>query len=125
MKYQEYKAIQPTMNNCFFAFSKQQYDTGIRKHCLHGLKLFDGGFGLVGTKQGIQDFYDQYDKIDDAIKNDCDPQEVYNYEFSNHECSYTNDDEEAIKIVAGIFGVDKAMTVKRKYAYYKLHESTI
>ena len=120
MNYQEYKAIQPEMRNCFFAFNNEQLTEGIRKHCLNGLKLYNAGLGLIGTKEGIADFTGQYDKISEDIKNNCNPQDVYDYEFFNHECGYVNDDSEAIDIVIDYFGIEKAKEVKRKYGFRTL-----
>ena len=47
------------------------------------------------------------------VVENCSPQEVYDYEFLNHECGWTGDDEEAIQIVVHYFGVDRAKEVKR------------
>lgn len=115
MKYTEYLEIQPVMTNCFFAFSNEQFKEGIKKFNLEGQKIFNGGQGLYGTNEGITDFLNQYDKIFEDIKNNCNPQEVYDYEFINHECSYTCDDAEAFKIVVDIFGDIAASSVKRKF----------
>ena len=99
MTYQEYREIQPVMNNCFFAFNQEQFTAGIRKHCLNGLKIYNAGLGLYGTKSGIEDFYKQYDDIDKQIKENCNPQDVYDYEYNNHECSYTNDDSQVLMLL--------------------------
>ena len=56
------------------------------------------------------------------ISKECIPQEVYNYEFDNHECSYVGDDEEAIKIVIDYFGAEKAKDVNRKCAYFQIDD---
>lgn len=120
MKYHEYKEIQPTMKDCFFAFNNEQFYEGVEKFNLGGQKICDAGHGLYGTKEGIKNFLDQYEKIEEDIKNNCDPQDVYDYELWNHECSYTNDDTEAIKIVIDIFGDIAASGVKRKYCNQKI-----
>ena len=120
MKYQEYRAIQPSMVDCFFAFNNEQMTQGIREHCLHGLKLYAGPHGLVGTRNGIKTFLGHYDDISEQIKNNCNPQDVYDYEFDNHEYGYVNDDIEAIDIVIDYFGIEKAKEVKRKYGFRTL-----
>lgn len=57
------------------------------------------------------------------IKNECDPQEVYCYEYNNHECCIAFDgDIEAIRLVAGIWGVETAKTIKRRSAFYGVEE---
>ena len=120
--YTEITSKQPELEECFFAFSQDQLKKGIAKNNLEGKKLLDGGGGLIGTKFGIQKLFDYYDAQSKKISENCDPQEVYRYEFSNHECSYTNDDEEAIKIVIDYFGKEIAKTVKRRFSYFKIEE---
>ena len=120
--YIEYKDKHPELDGCFFAFSNSQFAEGIKKHGLEGQKLYDGGAGLFGTKEGIQKFIGFYDNLNKEIAENCDPQEVYDFEFSNHECGYTHDDTGAIKIVAATFGDEKAKTVKRRFACVKVEE---
>ena len=120
MTYQEYRKIQPVMNDCFFAFNQEQFIAGIRKHCLNGLKIKTTGFGLYGTESGILDFFKQYEDIDKQIKENCIPQDVYDYEYNNHECSYTNDDTEVLKIIERIFGKEAVYIIKRKYGFRSL-----
>lgn len=43
---------------------------------------------------------------------ECDPQEVYFYEYNNHECQY-HDDTHAYAIIVDIFGEDIAKQIKR------------
>lgn len=115
MTYQEYKEINPVMKDCFFAFSNQQMAEGIKEHNLEGVEIFSADYGLYGTKEGIKEFLGHYDKISEEIKNNCNPQDVYNYECDNHEVSFTNDDSEVIDIIIDYFGIDKAKEIKRKY----------
>jgi len=57
------------------------------------------------------------------IFHECDPQEVYCYEYNNHECCIAFDgDIEAIRLVAGIWGVETAKTIKRRSAFYRVEE---
>jgi hypothetical protein len=113
------------MGECFFAFSKSQLEDGIREKGLEGKKLYSAGSGLYGTDEGIKSYIErrvkQIEDINSEIAGKCSPQEVYDYEFANHECGYVCDDEEAIKIVVGIFGADRAGNeVKRRHAYYSI-----
>ena len=114
--YTQLKDQQPVLSDCFFAFSQSQINEGIEKHNLKGKKLFRADGGLFGTQEGIQKLYNDYDAISKQITETCDPQEVYNYEFGNHECSYVGDDEEAIKLVVSYFGDERAKEVKRRCA---------
>lgn len=119
-RYAELKDKQPEMWECFFAFSNSQFAEGKKKAGIEDRKLYDGGMGLYGTQEGIKKFFNFYDNLDKEIAENCDPQEAYNYEFDNHECSITCDDSDVIAIVIHIFGKDKAKTVKRKYGYTEI-----
>jgi len=117
--YTQIKNVEPILTDCFFAFSNVQFEEGMSKHNLKGQKICSAGAGLYGTREGIKTLFDFYENRSKEISKKCEPQEVYDYEFCNHECSYTNDDEEAIKIVIDIFGTERAKEVKRKYGYFK------
>lgn len=118
--YYKLKEQQPELVDCFFAFSDSQYKEGLEKRNLQGKKIFKADGGLFGTQEGIQKLYDDYEAISKEITEKCDPQEVYDYEFINHECSYVGDDEEAIKIVVSYFGDERAKEVKRRFAITKI-----
>lgn len=122
LKYEEIKNRQPKLVECFFAFSKKQYEEGIRTKQLEGKKVFSAGFGgLYGTEEGIEALSDFYDNISREIAEKCTPEEVYKYEYANHECEYTGDDSEALKIVILYFGADRAreVTPLRKGIFYR------
>ena len=85
MNYQEIKNEQPILRNCFFAFSTEQFNEGIEKYNLTGQKIYRGFGGLYGTKEGIEELMSFYDNLNNRIAKECDPQEVYDYEFGNHE----------------------------------------
>lgn len=114
--YKEIKDLQPTLTECFFAFSNEQFNEGIKKAGIEGQKIYSGHGGLFGTNDGIQSLYSFYENTAKRIGNECDPQEVYDYEFVNHECGYVGDDEEAIKIVASHFTDEQTKAVKRRFA---------
>ena len=122
MEYHEIKNRQPEMIECFFAFSTDQYNEGKAKMIPEGKKIFSAGRGLYGTKEGIEKLLAFYDAMTAEIGEKCDPQKVYNYEYDNHECSYTCTDDEVIKIVVSYFGEEKALTVKRRPASLKISE---
>lgn len=119
--YTAIKSKEPVLVDCFFAFSNDQLKEGIAKHNLEGKKLCSAGAGLFGTREGIKKLLDDYEQIDKNIAAECDPQEVYDYEFDNHECSYTCEDSEAFAIVERIFGKERAGGVKRKFAFHPMH----
>jgi hypothetical protein len=118
--YSQLKNIEPKLVDCFFAFSKSQYNEGIIKHNLQDKKIFRADGGLFGTQEGIAKLFADYEEISKKITENCQPQDVYDNEFDNHECSYVGDDEEAIKIVVSYFGDEKAKEVKRRFAVTKI-----
>lgn len=118
--YTALKDQSPELVDCFFAFSNSQYTEAIEKHNLQNKKILRAAGGLFGTQEGIQKLYDDYEAISKQITDTCEPQEVYAYEFDNHECSYVGDDEEAIKLVVSYFGDEKAKEVKRRFAVTKI-----
>ena len=124
MNYQQIKNEQPILKDCFFAFGQSQFNEGIVKHNLQGQKIYNGGSGLYGTKEGIEKLFAFYEGLNDRIAKECNPQEVYDYEFDNHECSYTNDDSEAMMIVMGTFTEQQCKSIKRKYGHYSIEELT-
>jgi len=113
MNYLETKDEHPTMEDCFFAFSNEQFAEGLERFNLKKEDIRSGGMGLYGTVEGIKKFMSFYDEQSKRIGEQCDPQQVYNYEFDNHECSYIGDDTEAIKLVVSYFGDERAKAVKR------------
>lgn len=64
---------------------------------------------------------DAFKKMFEQTAKECDPQEVYFYEFDNHESMVAWDgDYDAIKVVIDIFGVDVARKVKRYNAEHDI-----
>lgn len=103
----------------FFAFSNDQFEEGLKsiRPLAEGEKLVRIGGGGFATKDGAKRLFEFYESIDAKIKTECDPQEVYVYEYNNHECCIAWDgDLEAIKIIIDIWGEDVARTIKRHRA---------
>jgi hypothetical protein len=120
MNYQDIKNQQPILRDCFFAFSTQQFEEGIAKHNLEGQKIYRGMSGLYGTESGIKELLNFYSDVNDRIAKECNPQEVYDYEFDNHECSITCDDTDAMMIIVSTFTEEQVKNVKRKNGYLNL-----
>ena len=113
--YKEIKMQEPELFECFFAFSDEQFKEGVEKMGLEGKKIVRAPHdGLFGTREGIAKLLADYDKIDQEIAAECKPQDVYDYEFNNHECEYVGDDSEAFEIVKCLFG-ERAVEVKRRF----------
>lgn len=118
--YSTLKNQHPELVDCFFAFSESQYQEAIIEKNLQEKKILRAGGGLFGTQEGITKLYSDYENISKQITENCDPQQVYDYEFGNHECSYVGDDEEAIKIVSSYFSDERTKEVKRRFAIIKI-----
>ena len=109
--------------DCFFAFSDRQFEDGLKsiRPLREGEKLVSIGAGGYGTKDGAERLFAFYDAVDEKIRSECDPQEVYVYEYNNHECCISWDgDLEAIRLVASIWGEDVARRIKRRSEYYSI-----
>jgi dihydroorotase len=115
--YQEIKNQHAPLINCFFAFSNEQIHEGIEKAGLQGVKLISAGAGLYGSREGIDAIVAFYDSVAAKIKKECNPQEVYDYEFFNHECDYVGDDPEAFQIVEEYFTPDQCKGINRRFVF--------
>lgn len=121
-RYIEIQNSHPDLDECgvFFAFNEKQFDEG----CKHLLEIGKAGDccvyshpqinGLHGTKEGILKYIAYYDELGERVSKECDPQEVYFYEYNNHECMIAfNGDEDAIRLVIIYFGKDVANGITR------------
>lgn len=129
-----YREINNQHPNCddygvFFAFSKEQFAKGVAH--LKELGFIkeeselrqDKRTGLIGTNDGISGFLNFYDTSRAAIPQECDPQEVYFYEYNNYESMYAWDgDLEAIKIIIAYWGADVARKLIRFNASKSIDE---
>lgn len=131
-RYREIKDQHPDADECgvFFAFSNQQFGEGYKRlielgHIKKGDKVLRGVGGAFGTKEGLDKFFKFYEDRDTPIREECDPQEVYFYEYNNHESMIAWDgDLEAIKIIISIWGADVARNIKRFNASMTVEQIT-
>lgn len=102
-------------NNIFFAFSDKQFEEGKKKaHITDDMKIYSYGAGMFGTHEGFKKYLAACEECDRRIKEECDPQEIYVYEYNNHECMIDWDgDENAIIIIIDTWGADVAKSIKR------------
>lgn len=104
----------------FFAFSKEQYEEGKARmkelgFYKDGQKIYSFGMGGYGTsKELIDAFFNFYAERSKLMAKECDPQEVYIYEYNNHECMLSWDgDEPAYKIIVEMYGEEIAKSITR------------
>lgn len=100
-----------------FAFGKEQFDkmlSILKPKLKEGEKIIAFGSGGFATPYGYNQLVKFYDEMNERIKNECDPQEVYVYQYNNYECCIAYEgDTHAIKYVLDIFGEEKCRTIKR------------
>lgn len=101
--------------NLFFAFSDQQFEEGKQKaHITDDMKIYRYGYGMFGTHEGYVKYMKYLAELDARIAKECDPQEVYVYEYNNHECMINwEGDDDAIAIIIDTWGPDVAKKIKR------------
>lgn len=119
----ERDAVNVGKYDCFFAFSNRQFAEGLKtiRPLQDGEKLVSIGAGGYGTRDGAKRLFEFYDTVRDKIRSECNPQEVYVYEYNNHECCIDWDgDLNAIRIIATVWGNEVARTIKRKNAFYPI-----
>lgn len=107
---------QPPAGDYFWAFSQEQFDRAIKDKHLEEANIVrvSGCGGLYGTSKAIADLEAYYVSVAKRIKNECNPQEVYFWEYNNHECMYSYEgDESAIQLIIDYWGADVARTIVR------------
>lgn len=124
-KYKELKDKQPNTEELgiFFAFSVEQFKEGYNKLIERGIisagdKVCSAGLGAYGTREAFDKHFANIKQKDNEISKICDAQEVYFYEFNNHECMFGCDgDKPAIEIIYSIFGKEIAKHIVRFNEY--------
>lgn len=104
---------------CFFAINEEQFNKECHNLGLNPDEVVDHN-GIYATNEGYADLMDAYGKKYELIRRFCTPQEVYDYEYSNLECDWEEDDMGAISTVVSVFGKEIANTVRRKNAVIKI-----
>lgn len=115
----KYKELVEKRNNLsdkeiFYAFSDDQFKQNSKEHGLEGKRIFNYGAGMFGTQEGYDRLVAAVDAINKRIQEECDPQEVYLYEYNNHESFISWDgDKEPANIIKRIFGEETLKQIKR------------
>lgn len=103
----------------FFAITGEQLEKGYRHlvelgHIKDGDKICQSAGAMFGTREAIDRYYAFIDGNYKRIAEECDPQEVYIYEWNNHECMFSDYEEETVfKKISEMFGTERAANVKR------------
>lgn len=109
----------------FAAFSNEQFKEGMKKirPLRQGEKLCHFVSGIYGTRDGIDRYLKDLRAVNDLIRKECDPQEVYVYEFNNYEsCISSDGDFSALREIIDLFGEDVARTIKRVNGYFEFEQ---
>ena len=88
-----------------------------------GEKIIQFMDDCYATPNGIKMMFEHEVFVKELIKKECDPQEVYYYEYNNYIC-YQNyyGDAEAIKTVYDIYGEEITRSIKRFNATISIEE---
>lgn len=125
-RYKELKNTHPNIDNLpvFFAFGHQRFNeqlSALRRKYGEDIVIKSAGAGLYGTVEGLDAVFQFYADKTKRIAEECDPQEVYCYEFNNCEsCIACDGDVDAIRRVIDIFGEEAARGVKRFCVFYPI-----
>lgn len=97
----------------FFAFDQRQFDDGYKGLVARGLikdgeKIKSFGNGCFGISEAMKRWAREIKAIEDRIREECDPYEVYLDEYNNFECCIDWDgDDRAVERVLSIWGVER------------------
>ena len=101
-QFEEYKAVREVRETkeavrnveapktVFWAFNNKQFAEGLKESGLDKSEIMRGPAGMYGSKDGILSFLRAIGTASEKLK-ECEPDALFAYEFSNHECGYTRD----------------------------------
>lgn len=90
----------------FFAFGQDQFTTnkiGEEPFVSMGAGLYCSETNAPTLAEAFHKFVDEKNE---QIKKECTPQEVFDYEYNNYECDYTNDVENPCMYIIELYGMD-------------------
>lgn len=107
--------------NCFYAFSTEQFKQGLATLKSKGLfreneSLGRTRMGLFGYRDWLDSLFSEIDRIDKEMADKCDINEIYCFEYNNHECMYS-DDSLAYSTVVAIFGIERVRAELKRMRY--------
>lgn len=114
-RYLELANEQPSLEGCFFAFNERQLKEGMAKIGVSSTsEIQSAGHGTYGTPEGLKKLYEEMNARDKKITEECNPQDIYKYEFDNHECKISLDDTPVIELLLNYFTPEQLKGLKRK-----------
>ena len=112
-----YDVLPDTANyQIFFAFGEQQFRKALKENGLTEAQVVSAGNGMYGTIEAINGYFGEYEALDARVRQECDPQEVYDHELVLRNCKAAHSDYGAIKHIISLFGRERAKKVKRRFA---------
>ena len=108
-KYTELKEKYSSYHNdgIEYVFGQDQWQDYLKRHNLTKEQaeatLISDGYGGIGTKEAFKARHDYFESIEKEISKQCNPDEIFEHEYWNHECGYTGDWSEALNITQCYF----------------------
>ena len=94
-------------HGAFFAFGQEQFTAnkiGEEPFVSMGTGLYCSKKSALALAKAFNEFVDEKNA---QIKKECEPQEVFDYEYNNYECDYTNDVENPCMYIIELYGLDE------------------
>ena len=98
------------------------FETAQCKKILEGKCLSGTGDRLYSTSERLCAYWRIFKKQRERVAAECDPQDVYDYEFYSRECECICCDRRAMEHVILIFGMERAKKVERRHGYISLEK---
>ena len=108
-KYTELKEKYSSYHNdgIEYVFGQDQWRDYLKRHNLTEEEakatLVGDGYGGIGTREAFKARHDYFETVEKEISEQCNPDEIFEYEYWNHECGYSGDWSEALKITQCYF----------------------
>jgi hypothetical protein len=117
--YQRLTNLQHRGKGIFYAFSEKQFEEGMKSNGYTDIsQLKTDRLGGYGSAEAFDNRNKFYERIFTIIAKWCTPEEVFEYEAQNYECSYTGDYTAAAEMVLSYWGNKKTALRLAGYGYY-------
>lgn len=103
--------------------ANRKCDEWLKRICKTKDDIVVGPSGMVATKEAYKQWIDNINECNRLIKEECDPNEVYWYEFNNYECPINSEgDTRPIEFIIEIFGEEVARKIRRYRAFMTIDQ---